>query len=96
MAHINTEAIRRSLADEHGDEDAAIARSIVDGAARRHKAAGQDGRTSLRPTPTAAPATTQVRKDSGGSRGEGSATSLKPKDTTPGEWESRSISTKRS
>ena len=74
-----TEAIRRSLADEHGDEDAAAARSIVDEAARRHKAAGHSGPTSLRPTPTAAPATTQVRKDSGGSRGEGSATSLKPK-----------------
>ena len=42
MAHINTvEAIRRILADEHGDEDAAIARSIVDEAARRHTAARQ-------------------------------------------------------
>ena len=80
MEHINTaEAMRRSLADEHGDEDAAIARSIVDEAARRHKAAGQGGQTSLPPTSTAAPATTRVRKDSGGSRGEGSATSLNPK-----------------
>ena len=41
MAHINTEeAVCRSLVDaHHGDEDAAIARSIVDEAARRHAAA---------------------------------------------------------
>ena len=40
MAHINTvEAIRRSLADEHGDEDAAIARSIADEVDRQREAA---------------------------------------------------------
>ena len=80
MEHVNTtEAIRRSLADEHGDEDEAIARSIVDEVARQHQAAGRDGQTSLSSTPAATPATTQVRKDSGGLRGEGSATSLDPK-----------------
>ena len=79
MEHVNTtEAIRRSLADEHGDEDEAIARSIVDEVARQHQAAGRDGQTSLSSTPAATPATTQVRKDSGGLRGEGSATSLDP------------------
>ena len=80
MEYVNTtEAIRRSLADEHGDEDEAIARSIVDEVARQHQAAGRDGQTSLSSTPAATPATTQVRKDSGGLRGEGSATSLDPK-----------------
>ena len=40
MARIHTEeAVRRSLADAHGDEDEAIARSITDEAARRHTAA---------------------------------------------------------
>ena len=80
MARINTEeAIRRSLADEHGDEDAAIARSIADEADRQQEAARQNARTPSRSTPPAPPAATQVRKDSGGSRGEGSATSLDPK-----------------
>ena len=80
MAHINTvEAIRRSLADEHGDEDAAIARSIADEVDRQHEAARHNARTSSRSTPPAPPVATQVRKDSGGSRGEGSATSLDPK-----------------
>ena len=80
MAHINTvEAIRRSLADEHGDEDAAIARSIADEVDRQHEAARHKARTSSRSTPPAPPVATQVRKDSGGSRGEGSATSLDPK-----------------
>ena len=45
MAHINTEeAAHRSLADAHGDEDAAIARSIVDEAARRHAATKKPAR----------------------------------------------------
>ena len=40
MARINTEeAVRRSLADEHGGEDAAIAPSIIDEATRRHATA---------------------------------------------------------
>ena len=42
MAHVHTvEAIRRSLADAHGDEDEVVARSIVDEAARQHTAAKQ-------------------------------------------------------
>ena len=60
MAHINTvEAIRRSLADEHGDEDAAIARSIADEVDRQHEAARHKARTSSRSTPPAPPVATQ-------------------------------------
>ena len=67
-----------------GETNTAVHRRVLDrpflaAAGRIHTEIERNGRTSRRTTPTAAPATTQVRKDSGRSRGEGSATSLDPK-----------------
>jgi hypothetical protein len=88
MEHINTEeATRRSLADEHGDEDAAIARSIVDEVARQQAAAKQPASADTnerqgqrraqhniphaRAQPPAVARSDQVRLDLGGKRGQG-------------------------
>ena len=63
--------------------DAVVHRRVLDGpflaaAERTHAAIVHDARRSRRPTPASAPEPSQVRTDTGGSRGEGLATSLDP------------------
>ena len=76
--------LKRFWSGFEGETNTAVHRRVLDrpflaAAGRIHTEIEHNARTSRRTTPTAAPATTQVRKDSGRSRGEGSATSLDPK-----------------
>ena len=76
--------LKRFLSGFEGETNSAVHRRVLDrpflaAAGCIHAEIDHNARASQRSTSTATPAATQVRKDSGGLRGEGSATSLDPK-----------------